>query len=122
MPEMGGFECTAIIRTREQGTGQHLPIVAMTAHRMEGDDTRCLAAGMDAYMSKPIDADNFFDVVERQLRVARTAGSSPPADPTALVEADPVSGAGLNRLAEPNKMESSSGPEEINDPACVALR
>jgi PAS domain S-box-containing protein len=67
MPEMGGFECTAIIRDREQGTRVHLPIVAMTAHAMSGDEARCLAAGMDAYLSKPIEPNALFDVVERQL-------------------------------------------------------
>jgi CheY-like chemotaxis protein len=67
MPEMGGFECTAIIRAREQGTRVHLPIIAMTAHAMSGDDGRCVAAGMDAYLSKPIDPNALFDVVEQQL-------------------------------------------------------
>jgi CheY-like chemotaxis protein len=72
MPEMDGFECTAIIRDRERGTDLHLPIVAMTAHAMSGDEARCLAAGMDAYLSKPIEPDALFDVVDRQLRVSST--------------------------------------------------
>ena len=67
MPEMDGFECTAIIREREQTTGLHLPIIAMTAHAMKGDEARCLAAGMDGYLSKPIEPDEFFEVVERHL-------------------------------------------------------
>jgi len=70
MPEMGGFECTAQIREREQTTGYHLPIIAMTAHTMEGDEARCLAAGMDAYLSKPLEPNSFCDVVERHLRVS----------------------------------------------------
>ena len=73
MPEMDGFECTAIIRDREQATGSHLPIVAMTAHAMKGDEARCLAAGMDAYLSKPIQPDELFDVVERYLGVTKVA-------------------------------------------------
>src|SRR5580700_7505507 len=64
MPEMDGFECTAIIRERERGTHVHLPIVAMTAHAMKGDEARCLAAGMDGYLSKPIQPEAFFDVIE----------------------------------------------------------
>jgi signal transduction histidine kinase/CheY-like chemotaxis protein len=65
MPEMGGFEATAVIRERERQTGGHVPIVAMTAHAMAGDRERCLAAGMDGYLSKPIDQQRLFAVVER---------------------------------------------------------
>jgi signal transduction histidine kinase/DNA-binding response OmpR family regulator len=71
MPEMNGFECTALIREKEQGTGSRLPIIAMTAHAMKGDEARCLAAGMDAYLSKPIQPDELFDVVERHLGAPR---------------------------------------------------
>jgi CheY-like chemotaxis protein len=73
MPEMGGFECTAHIREREESTGSHLPVIAMTAHSMEGDEARCLAAGMDAYLSKPLEQISFLDVVERHLRVSAPA-------------------------------------------------
>ncbi len=56
MPEMGGFEATEMIRRRERESGEHLTIVAMTAHAMKGDRERCLEAGMDRYVAKPIRA------------------------------------------------------------------
>jgi signal transduction histidine kinase/CheY-like chemotaxis protein len=64
MPEMGGFEATAAIRNDEAGTGSRIPIVAMTAHAMQGDKARCLAAGMDAYISKPIRASDLLALIE----------------------------------------------------------
>jgi len=57
MPEMDGLEATTAIRVAEAGTGRHVPIVAMTAHAMKGDKERCLSAGMDGYLSKPIRID-----------------------------------------------------------------
>jgi light-regulated signal transduction histidine kinase (bacteriophytochrome)/CheY-like chemotaxis protein len=69
MPEMDGFAATAAIRKGELETGKHLPIIAMTAHAMAGDKERCLAAGMDGYVSKPIRAQDLFSVVEQVLSV-----------------------------------------------------
>src|SRR5207247_459148 len=67
MPERGGLEATAAIRERERATGKHLPIVAMTAHAMKGDRERCLAAGMDGYLAKPIQAKDLFEVIDGVL-------------------------------------------------------
>jgi two-component system sensor histidine kinase/response regulator len=64
MPEMDGWEATRAIRAAEQTTGEHLPIVAMTAHAMKGDRERCLAAGMDDYVSKPIDTAELLRVIQ----------------------------------------------------------
>jgi CheY-like chemotaxis protein len=65
MPVVGGFEATRIIRQKEQMTGKHVPIIAMTARAMKGDEEECLAAGMDGYMSKPIDSQRLFDLIEK---------------------------------------------------------
>jgi signal transduction histidine kinase/HPt (histidine-containing phosphotransfer) domain-containing protein len=64
MPVMDGFQATAAMRGLEQRSGRRVPIVAMTAHARKGDAERCLAAGMDAYVSKPIQAGRFIDLVE----------------------------------------------------------
>jgi CheY-like chemotaxis protein len=67
MPDLNGFETTAIIRAREKTTGQHLPIVATTAHAAAGDRERCLEAGMDGYLSKPLDAALMAQEIRRVL-------------------------------------------------------
>ncbi len=64
MPVMDGFETTAAIRAQERESGTHTPIVALTAHAMKGDRERCLDAGMDAYITKPIQPDELYDAIE----------------------------------------------------------
>ncbi|MGH9750099.1 MAG: response regulator, partial [Candidatus Polarisedimenticolia bacterium] len=65
MPEMDGLEATAAIRAREAATGRRVPIVAMTAHAMQGDRERFLAAGLDGYLAKPLVAGDLLDLVAR---------------------------------------------------------
>ncbi|MEA3212747.1 MAG: hypothetical protein QOE70_5804 [Chthoniobacter sp.] len=65
MPEMDGFEATRRIREAEEATGSHTPIVAMTAHAMAGDRERCLAAGMDDYLSKPLRKSDLLTLIGR---------------------------------------------------------
>ncbi len=67
MPEMDGLEATAAIRSDEQQTGIHLPIIALTAHVLKGDRQRCLEAGMDGYVAKPIRANVLFDTIDQIL-------------------------------------------------------
>ena len=78
MPEMDGFEATAAIREREKVSARHIPIIAMTAHAMSGDRDRCLAAGMDGYVSKPIRAKDLFDEIAAHARVVERAGPAVP--------------------------------------------
>jgi PAS domain S-box-containing protein len=67
MPEMDGFETTAAIREKEKHTGAHIPIIALTAHAMKGDKERCLAAGMNGYLSKPIRPQELDEILETYL-------------------------------------------------------
>lgn len=62
---MNGYDATRPIRVQEQGTGRHIPIVALTAHAMKGDREICLKAGMDDYLGKPIHSSELFAVLQR---------------------------------------------------------
>jgi CheY-like chemotaxis protein len=83
MPEMGGLEATAAIRARERERGGHVRIVAMTAHAMNGDRERCIAAGMDGYIAKPLDPRLLYTVVEQAPAQAPVGGA---VDHPALLE------------------------------------
>jgi two-component system, sensor histidine kinase and response regulator len=79
MPELDGLKATAAIREGERSTGRHIPIVAVTAHAMKGDEERCLAAGMDAYVTKPLQAKELLAVmsgVRRRKAPGRDARGS----------------------------------------------
>jgi PAS domain S-box-containing protein len=68
MPDMDGFQATAIIREKEKISGKHIPIIAMTAYAMKGDRERCLAAGMDGYVPKPIRHQELFDAIQTLVK------------------------------------------------------
>jgi PAS domain S-box-containing protein len=76
MPQLNGFEATAAIRTMERESGRRTPIVAITAHAMAGDRERCLEAGMDAYISKPVRAYELYAALETLARRRPTASAS----------------------------------------------
>lgn len=86
MPVMDGFEATAAIREREHSHGRRLPIIAMTAYAMKGDKDRCLAAGMDGYISKPIRARELYEAIDRSA--ARAAPRPEPAEQVGAIAQD----------------------------------
>jgi CheY-like chemotaxis protein len=86
MPEMDGLQATAAIRKAEDGTGTHVPIVALTAHAMKGDREACLAAGTDEYLSKPVNAPELFALIETLTGITTNtkpaqADVAPPPEP-----------------------------------------
>jgi len=97
MPEMDGFATTRAIRKNEQETGGHIPIIAMTAHAIKGDRERCLAAGMDDYVSKPISSEKLLSCLQALLpksagadRSAKAAQSDPAPFPAKAVQPDTI--------------------------------
>jgi CheY-like chemotaxis protein len=90
MPEMDGFETTAAIRAKEKLTGLHVPIIAMTAHALKGDQERCLGAGMDAYVSKPIRTEELFKSIDDQLSASNAANKNQDLAGEALAESFPI--------------------------------
>jgi CheY-like chemotaxis protein len=83
MPEMDGLQAVGLIRQQEERTGSHrLPIIALTAHAMQGDRERCLAGGMDGYITKPINRTELFSAIDSVLQSCQPAGSSllPPSE------------------------------------------
>ena len=102
MPGMDGLEATKAIRAGERGPS-HLPIIAMTAHAMQGDRQRCLAAGMDAYLSKPIDGQKMIALVE-----TLAAGLVPGGGRRRFIAAHPATS---RRVAGCRRLGYGAGPE-----------
>jgi len=99
MPEMDGLSATGAIRELEASTGGHLPIVGVTAHAMKGDRQRCLEAGMDGYLAKPVRPETLFAAIDDALegRAVPVTATAPPAPPVVLDEAALVALVGGDR-------------------------
>jgi two-component system, sensor histidine kinase and response regulator len=113
MPIMDGFEATAAIREQEHATGARIPIIALTANAMKGDRERCLAGGMDGYLSKPIRAHDLYRVVEQSGGAAQLSKGDRPrllADSTAAVRME------IEEKPVPAVRGSDPGDEPIIDP------
>ncbi len=126
MPQLNGLEATRAIRVDEQETPSHIPIIAMTAHAIKGDRERCLEAGMDEYVSKPIDSDKLFDAIEKLTRDpgnhGTPAGHTPLMDTEMLLKAFDGDWEFLEDVVEvflsdyPNLLENIRQASADNDP------
>jgi two-component system sensor histidine kinase/response regulator len=108
MPEMDGFEATAAIRAREKVAGGHLPLIAITAHAMRGDRERCLKAGFDGYVSKPIQFKELFDTIDQLAPAAHVPAPRARIPTAARGEGDPVPG-----FDERTALERTGGDREL---------
>ncbi len=109
MPAMDGYEATAAIREAERASGGHIPIIAMTAHAMAGDRERCLEAGMDDYVSKPIRPGLLYETVEQYATPSDDAGHATPATTAvddAATQCDPPTTAQTD-VSSPLNLESA---------------
>ena len=115
MPEMDGLEATATIRQREQRSGRHVPIVAMTAHALKGDRETCLEAGMDDYVSKPIRAAELSDTIERFF-VEEDTSQSPPQETDSAQPSD-ASAPPPDETVPPPNVSDSPSTTDVGDSA-----
>jgi two-component system, sensor histidine kinase and response regulator len=107
MPDVDGFEATRLIRNWETKNNQHIPIIAMTAHAMKGDREKCLQAGMDDYVTKPIESRILYNVLDRWLKI-ETEGDIQPMDsmeePNFEIDEDGLFGEDTNTASSSNEI------------------
>jgi CheY-like chemotaxis protein len=121
MPELDGLTATALIRQKEQGTGRHLPIIAMTAHALKGDRERCLAAGMDSYIPKPVRPRELFEAIAATVEPPRagngaeSAGVSSPEELLNWNEALDQVGGDTELLRELVGLFLETSPKELSE-------
>ncbi len=126
MPEMDGFEATAAIREKERGTGDHIRIIAMTAHAMQGDRERCLEAGMDDYIAKPLRAEELYDAVEgtsvqngrSRGRRSESEAETPAANPGETGRRDPSEASDVKSTVD--EKEASAEADRLTKDEVVA--
>jgi CheY-like chemotaxis protein len=109
MPELDGFEATRLIRERECLGGGHIPVVAMTAHAMKGDREKCLAAGMDGYVAKPLRPAELYRAVEEVVGSSPTEPLFDKAEAMRRVDGDPM------LLREMIELFAKEGPAVLAD-------
>jgi two-component system sensor histidine kinase/response regulator len=124
MPEMSGFEATAAIRARERSTGRHIPILALTAHAMKGDRERCLAAGMDGYVAKPVQARELYQAIAALVPAAATREKEMPPAPAVIDRAEALERVGgdvelLRELTEVFLQDYPRMIEEVIEGLCA---
>jgi two-component system, sensor histidine kinase and response regulator len=113
MPEMDGLEATRAIRQREQETTEHVPIVAMTAHALTGDRERCIEAGMDDYLPKPIRPRQLVEAIASATGKALIVGAVPPTQPTGTPAATVRGSTGEGLVDWENALASAAGDREL---------
>jgi len=121
MPVLGGLDATAYLRSLEQSSGRHLPIVGLTAHAMKGDMERCVEAGMDAYISKPIKGQDLIATIDRlmDLQISEAGPAMEHDDAAAVVfdqdQALEYSGGDRGLLQEIARMYLEDGPSRLGE-------
>lgn len=114
MPEMDGLEATRLIRQREQGSERHIPIIAMTAHALTGDRERCLASGMDEYLSKPIRPRQLVEMIALATGKAMIVGPTAPAEPVAAPpEPEPTQGSTTRLVDWELALAATAGDKDL---------